>query len=412
MAGCAAFDPAGGYVGQVLGLVDCHARALGQEGYAALGPGSPFGGALVGMLVIAVALLGWRMLLGEGAPLREGVALALRLGIVLALASQWAAFQPLIYDVALRGPQDLAGQILSPGGLGGQDEAGLAARVQAVSAALGELGAAVQPGGDAQAAGQAPGWQAAAPISVLTDEARAGLVAANQALVVTALGGMVAVRVVTGLLLALAPIFLAAAVFDAGRRLLAGWLRVLAGTALGAVAVPMVLALELAVMEPQVRALQAALGRGAMPMAMPGDLRVTTLVFALAMAAALFGAVWAAAGLGLPDKGRWRAEAAPSPERMGGATAALPVVPATQGARARDQGRSRAQMVGDAAQAMARRDAAGHGLAARPIRTSAVAGLATRRDAEVASASASAPVAVRSRHHRPSLGAMRRDSLL
>ena len=367
MGGCAAFDPSGAYVANMLGFVDCQALGLAQAGYVALGAGSTFGTALGGLLVVAVALFGWRLLLGEGGALRAGAVLVLRLGMVLALASQWAAFQPLVYDLVTQGPQELAGLILPPMGLGGEDSAGLAARVQGVSSALADL---AEPSPvSVQAAGQA--GNVPPPVPLLPEDGRKVLASANAVLVVAALGGMVAVRVVVALLLALAPLFVAGLLFEATWSLFAGWLRVLAGAALGAVAVPLVLLLELAVIEPQILALRAVLAGGGLPggptLQLPTQIWVTVTVFALGLVAALLAVARATAALQLPV---FRCVAsfggqasATLPAGVGGAV--LPLVAALAPAHAA-QPRSRAQAIADAAQAMARRDGLAEGGLAGP----------------------------------------------
>jgi hypothetical protein len=63
MSVCAAFDPAGPYAGQVLALADCHALALGTGGYQAL---AGFGAVLAALLTVFAALLGYRLMLGQG----------------------------------------------------------------------------------------------------------------------------------------------------------------------------------------------------------------------------------------------------------------------------------------------------------------------------------------------------------
>src|ERR1700712_2810915 len=134
MAYCPAFDPLGPYVSQVVGFVDCHSLALSAAGYHALGPSTGFGIAFSGLLTIYVALIGYRLLFGGQMTVRDGIGAALRLGFVLALATQWSAYQPLVYDVITAGPADLAGRVLAPGGLGGDAPRQLIDRVQAVHA--------------------------------------------------------------------------------------------------------------------------------------------------------------------------------------------------------------------------------------------------------------------------------------
>jgi len=104
MAGCPPFDPNGPYISSVLAYVDCQGLSLGEAGYRALGAGSAFGMALTGLLTIFVALIGYRLLLGGEFSIRETATTALKLGIVLALATQWSAYRIVIFDVAARQP--------------------------------------------------------------------------------------------------------------------------------------------------------------------------------------------------------------------------------------------------------------------------------------------------------------------
>ncbi len=369
MAACPAFDPTGPYVSQVVGFVDCHSLALGAAGYQALGPGTSFGLALSGLLTIYVALIGYRLLLGGQITLREGVWSALRLGFVLALATQWAAYQPLVYDVITAGPADLAARVLAPGGLGGNAPGQLIDRVQAVHAALGELTppiatadapAAMPLAAPATAAPPAP--VAAAPL--LSVEARAALLSADHLLVGAALAGTLSVRVVTALLLALGPLFIGCVLFDATRGLFVGWVRILAGAALAGVAAALVIALELAVIEPQVVALRDLLDRGQPAGMLPQDMLATCGCFALVMLAALIALVRTTAAFHLPAAALRSVGQGLALRDMAGATAF-----ARAGPPPRDQSqRSRAEQVADAARAIERRDArsGGGGAAAVP----------------------------------------------
>ncbi len=362
MAACPAFDPFGAYVGNVVGFVDCHAAALGEDGYRALGPGSPFGVALSGLLTIFVALLGYRLLVGRGLGLQGAVGMAFKLGVVLTLATQWAAYQPLVFDMVTRGPEDLAASILSPSGLGGQDSAGLMARVQAVNRALNllanpppiapQVAAAASP--DAQIT---PGATPAPPPPPATNQLNEGgmkaVGEANGILLVATLTGMVAVRVIMALMLALGPIFAGCLLFDATRRVFASWLRVLAGAMLAALAVPAVLALELAVIEPQVVGLANLLEAKLPPGMLPEQIWASAALFAMVMVAVLVGVVRAASGIHLPE-GVSREYArlfGSAPGEPGSVAQRIPT------AAAPTESRSRAQHVADAALAMGRRDA-------------------------------------------------------
>jgi hypothetical protein len=219
---------------------------------------------------------------------------------------------------------------MGQGGLGGDDRYGLALRIDRASVAFEDLtkadtlpGEGVPPQSQPQAsATPGPASPQAAP-PMLTPDARKDLAAANGLLVVGALAGLLAVRAVVGAMLA-------------------------------AVAVPMVLALELAVMEPQLRALQAAID-GMTPLgALPMQIWASAAVFTGVMVASALGVARAATAFRFPDgvrlaAGRWAAAVPHTDDwpRLAG-MASSPVV--------LSEGRSRAQRIADAAITAQRRD--------------------------------------------------------
>ncbi len=310
MAICTPFDPSGPYVSGILSYIDCQSVAVAQEGYRALGAGSNFAVALDGLIIIAVAIAGYRMVMGGPFVIRDAVQLVLRIGFVLALTMHWSAFQPLVYDVATRGPQDLLGKMFAGSDIGADDQSGMIGRIQAVDTVIGGVlhperefaavtnaATATDTESPAPIAGQTPFGQT----PELAPEVRETLGSADNILVISMVAGFAGLRIVIALMLALAPIFIAAALFDAARGFLAGWLRVLLGTLVASVAFPAVVALELAVIEPQVAELRKLFESGQALGALPERLWVTTGLFALVMIAAILAAMRAASAIRFPD---------------------------------------------------------------------------------------------------------------
>ena len=96
----------------LIGFLDCQAQNLGVNGYAALAsPGSSVSILLTAMLTITIALVGYRIMLGGSLHVRDGVLTFVKIGVVLALATSWPAYQTLIYDLVLRAPAQLAGEV-------------------------------------------------------------------------------------------------------------------------------------------------------------------------------------------------------------------------------------------------------------------------------------------------------------
>jgi type IV secretion system protein VirB6 len=330
MAACPAFDPTGPYVTGLTGFVDCHVQALGEEGYRALGAGSTAGAVLTGLLTIYIALIGYRMILGTVPTVRDGVLAAVKIGFVFALALQWPAYQAVVYRLVIAAPDELSARILAPGGLG--DAAGLTERIQTVYETLDApppapdpvtTVAAPGPNGDGAAASPAP-VPPPADTSLDPVSQRAG-----QTLLFAALAGLLAVRIAAALLLALGPLFIACLLFGALRGLFEGWVRALAGAALAAIAVTMVLVFELAILEPQVAALLQARDAGVPVALLPGQALATTSIFAVILIVTMLAAAWVAAGFRLPDG----VQAAVNRMARAPGTAIPAIVPATPAAR-------------------------------------------------------------------------------
>ena len=319
MAVCPSFDPLGRYVGSLVAWVDCRTLSLGEEAFRALGPGAPFGMALTGLLTIYVAFIGYRLMLGGTLTVREGMFAALKIGLVLALATQWPAWRVLVYDVATTTPEAAASSFLRSSGLNGGGSDMIASRVDGVNAALGQM---ISDSTEARAKGTpAPGQVAPPPLTFLPEAAAASANAAIGTLVVSALAGLVGVRIVMGFLLSIGPLLIACLLFEASRGLFMGWLRALSGTFFAALAVPAALALQLGIIEPQVRALQALLAAGQPVGALPQQIYGTAMVFAFCLLAVLAAAACIGLGLVWPRQqyGRWLQDLAQQASPINGA---------------------------------------------------------------------------------------------
>ena len=419
---CAAFDPLAPYVSSVITYADCRTLSLGEGVYRAMGAGTPFGTALTGMLTVFVALIGYRMLLGSMLSLREGVLLALRLGVVLTLATQWPAYKTLVFDVVTGAPGELAAG--ASGGLEGDlSPTAIAARIDGVTAAIADLVSPATvsvpvppqqgqvPGQNPVQPGQvAPAQVSAAPLAgTLPQTAQFPLELADTALVVSALGGLLSVSATMALMLALGPLFIVSLLFAWTRGLFVAWVRVLLGAMLGTIAVPLVLALDLGIVERQVVALRNLVDGSQPPGFLPLAIAATTLASAVVLFALLAAVIRVAAGLQLPaavrgeigslfpaGRGLARSIAAGRPE----AEAQSPLV----------DSRNRATQVADAVRAQARRE---DGALPEQVRIVRLAGAAQRADAAATPATAPTGPALgqtgRRIRQRRTLGAQRRD---
>jgi type IV secretion system protein VirB6 len=295
----------GAFLESALSFVDCQAQTIGAQGYQALAaPGSSMSMLLTGALTLFIGFLGYRLLFGETLGARDGVLAAVKVGIVLALATSWAAYRPLVYDVAFHGPVELASEIGRPADVPGTG-GGLIVRLQMVDDALVTLGrlgtgpinmaTGVQnvAGEDVSVAFGAP-----EPPTIFGSFA---LGTARLVYLTSTIAAFASVRLVAGLLIALGPFFLAFLLFDGTRSLVEGWVRGLAAAAIGALAVTMLLGIELALLEPRLATL-IALREAQLPIGgAPTELLVVTFAFALTLVAGLGMAARIVLGFRLPQ---------------------------------------------------------------------------------------------------------------
>jgi len=348
IAACPAAAPGAAFARRMIDFIDCQAQAIGAGGYQALAaPGSTLSLVLTGFLTLFVAFFGYRLLFGQTPSVRDGVLALVKIGIVLALATSWTAYRTLVYDVALRGPAELAADIGRPAGLPGAG-GGLADRLSVADRAFELLaiegtGRLVAPGAGATPE-MFPGFDSWA------------LGGARITFLTATLGALALVRLVAGLLLALGPFFIAFLLFESTRGLFEGWIRVLAGAALGALGTAIALGVELALLEPWLADLLTRRYAGLPVPGAPVELLVATLLFGLVLIGILYGSARVAFGFRLPPA--WRS----APAQLG---AALRGEQARIAGARREEGeapalaRSRAATIADAVAASQRREAPG-----------------------------------------------------
>ncbi|MES2096478.1 MAG: type IV secretion system protein [Pseudomonadota bacterium] len=409
------------FLSSVLGHIDCQAQTLGAAGFASLTmPGSAGALLLTGAFTIFVGLIGYRLVLGETPTMRDWVIAAIKVGAVLAFATSWPAFRTLAYDVALKGPAEVAGSIGGAAQLPGAG-GGLVMRLQLVDYQLTELnliGTGKPPNSDVVAGPTAP----LTPQQQLEEQRRLQNLAArprwDPARDATLLGsartlylsGTIAafasVRLIAGLLLALGPLFGIFLLFDATRGLFEGWVRGLTGAALGALATAIILGVELALLEPWLAAVIELRHQEVATPAVPIELLVISLVFGLTLLAALGAVAKVAAGFHFPPV--WRQAPQRIAEALGARVPALAGAPSGQAAATDD--RARALVIADAVAATQRRESIGR----QPVPTSLgrASATVTTTSTQIAVAGA-VPLGQSFRRRtrgRVSAGASRRDS--
>jgi type IV secretion system protein VirB6 len=288
MASCAQLPVDAPMVEGLIGSVDCRVHDLAASGYAALaGPGSPVALLLTGLMTLYVVFIGYRLMLGRGA-LRVGDATlsVLKIGIVVALATNWPFFQTLVYDTLTKAPAEVGGLLL---GQTAHPFAGLQDAFDGLQKSATLMASRASPGAAATQGG--PGFGA---FAVNTG---------GMTLLLSTLGVLLASKVVLAILLALAPLIAGLLLFEATRGLVEGWLKAMIALAMVPMVAVLTLSLELAMLAPSLKALaeaRAAQQFAAFDVGPAVTVLVLSLVFALVMVLAVIALGVIAAGLRLP----------------------------------------------------------------------------------------------------------------
>lgn len=281
-------------------FLDCQARALGENGFQAFAGGPVVAGLLSGLVTIFVALVGYRMVLGTTPDLRDGIGWAVRLGIVLTLATGWPAFQTVVYHVAVDGPDEIAAILLPAAGLPAE---AIDSRIQQAYDTI-RLGSTERPSFVSPTQDTAADGQAGASVLGPSPGARFGplgqpaLPQTASWFVISTLGMIGALRVAAGILLAVAPLAILALLFDATLGLFSGWVRALVGSALALVAATIVATLDLLMVESELGHLQSVVG--GFSVVDPQALTTIVLAFAPVMLVAVWAGVRMASAFRIP----------------------------------------------------------------------------------------------------------------
>ena len=274
-----------GLAARLLADTDCQSFGLVERGYAALSqPGGPVAALLTGLLVLAVAFFGYRLLLGRGLLLADVVSLTVKIGVVLLLATSWEAWQAVAYDSFARAPVRIAAEMLT--GLNATDP------ITGLQAALDGLEDASV--GYRTRAGIASPLVGGPAASAMT------LTVSSYFLTLSILGLLVVARILLALLLAVTPLIAGFILFDATRGMAARWLAAMVTTAIVPIFVLVLAAVELSILNPMITRLlsEQALDRFENEAVTP--IGLVTIIFALSMLAAVWAGSKIASGIRLP----------------------------------------------------------------------------------------------------------------
>lgn len=302
---CPAPEPDAPLVQSLLFTVDCNVQGLVRDGYATIfAPSSAFSSVLTALLTVYVALIGFQLLLGRSQLSISSVAMTVvKLGAVLALATQWGTYQSVVYNFLFDGPEQLARAVLR-GFESGQDTGDLDVfqRLQLTFEALTRYA-------DVYAK------RAPATVSPFLGGAGFGALALNASsalLLFSSLGVLLAAKVVLGLLLAVGPVFIAMLLFDSTRGLFEGWLRASLAFAFAPLASTLLLGVSLTMLQPAIVQLGEVINETPPVMGPVYNVLTLVLVFVGVSAGALIAGAVIFGGFKLP-KGRSADAATPAP---------------------------------------------------------------------------------------------------
>ena len=270
------------FASRLLADTDCQAMGMVERGYAALAqPGGTVSIALTGLMVIAVAFFGYRLLLGRGVALSDAVGLTVKLGIVLTLATSWASWQALAYDGLARAPTQVASDILV--GIG------LPSPIISLENTLDNLTSA--------AVGYRTRAGIASPLVGGPAAAAATLNVSAILITLSTVGILVATKVVLAILLAIAPAMAGFLLFDGTRGLALGWLGAIVAVAIAPAFALLVAAIEFAILTPIIARLLSEQAAGTFELASVMPIGLVTTVFVIALVFALRSASQISRGL-------------------------------------------------------------------------------------------------------------------
>jgi type IV secretion system protein VirB6 len=257
-----------------MGSVDCHIRVLVQESYRELvGPNTMFAAALTGLLTIYIALVGYQILFGRGGlKVTDLPVTALKIGLILAFLTSWAAYQTVFFNLLFDGPREVLRILLGPmarmgSGFDGDVYGGIERAYGDLAAAAGAYGGQASPAANIMQGGPMLGsgilWMAG--ISML----------------LTTVGVILAVKIILAFLLAVGPIFIGLFLFESTRGLFDGWLRTTIAFSLAPLAVNVFAAAMLLMLQPFLVELAGTMRKGDFDMGVVVTIGLIVSVFAL-----------------------------------------------------------------------------------------------------------------------------------
>ncbi|MGN6424307.1 MAG: type IV secretion system protein [Asticcacaulis sp.] len=227
---CPALSDSAGIAERLASYVECQSQQIDLAAFqGGLWHGLPT--ALVSVLmVLYVAGFGYRLILSHHIDTASLVYATLRLGVIIAVTTTFGAYSSLIYTVSIQGPSELANMALAPIGLrapalteASHTAAGYLDALSGPEQAAPSADSAVSPPVVTPAPGpiSGPTPTSAAPPSPVKPAQDKG----SALFMLSCVGFGLAARLAQSVVLAVGPLFIAAALFDISTGLFIGWFR-------------------------------------------------------------------------------------------------------------------------------------------------------------------------------------------
>ncbi|MBB4859497.1 type IV secretion system protein VirB6 [Novosphingobium chloroacetimidivorans] len=287
-------------VGPALRAVDCIAGETTAMAFGRLfGAGGAMGPVLTILLTLyiaffAISLLTGRSTLGVSALTPR----MLTLGLVLTFATSWIAYQGVMWNLAVGGPDWIASVLTGTSGSATQI---FGDRIDLVFGAIAETAGHGQ--GEAAAAGGQAAAAASASSGMFTPESIMWM--GGMLLLLGTVGVLLTARIALAVLMALGPIFVVMALFSGTKGLTAGWIRGVALTAITPLFVVLGGSITLELLVPIVRSLSSNLvdidGRAAMALFLVAAVHCALMVMVFKVAGTMVSG-WQVFGLAKKDR--------------------------------------------------------------------------------------------------------------
>ena len=245
VAACVPISSGSAFLRSTLDYLDCAGQQLGASGYQALAaPGSVIGQLILTTLTLFIAWHGFRMMFGRMPDMGTAVLAVAKIGLVLMLVSSWPAVRTLFYDTSFSGPSELQRPLNGTASLRIED------RLQRVDDGIVALTSWGTGKLDIRAGRTAEGQPAASSFSGIAMADNLALGAARLAYLVGILMTFGLLSLLAGVLIAALPLFAGFLLFDTGRSLFMGWLRMVFAVFVASFSIPLILTAELSLLEP------------------------------------------------------------------------------------------------------------------------------------------------------------------